>query len=173
MRSAGQCASASPSQMRSIDKFILAIATQAHCAILVLVPDSKQVSRDSRRAGLCGDCVHSREVESARGSTFILCNLSLTDPRFPKYPRLPVLSCDGYKKKPWTPFFRTANSSRLKLSMSIRILISRLRKWKFRPANSIFPLSCLWMRAACGRGRTSWPSGIRATPCCSASRKAL
>ncbi len=28
----------------------------------------------------------------------ILCNLSLTNPRFPKYPRLPVLSCDGYKK---------------------------------------------------------------------------
>jgi hypothetical protein len=24
----------------------------------------------------------------------------LTDPRFPKYPRLPVLSCEGYKKKP-------------------------------------------------------------------------
>jgi hypothetical protein len=51
-------------------------------------------------AGLCTDCVHARAVESARGSVFILCNLSLTDPRFPKYPRLPVLSCDGYTKKP-------------------------------------------------------------------------
>ena len=30
---------------------------------------------------------------------FILCELSVTDPRFPKYPRLPVLSCEGYEKK--------------------------------------------------------------------------
>jgi hypothetical protein len=50
-------------------------------------------------AGLCPDCLHSRRIESARGSEFILCNLSQTDPRFPKYPRLPVLSCEGYKKK--------------------------------------------------------------------------
>jgi len=63
------------------------------------VPDPKQKSRELLSAGLCGDCVHAREVESARGSVFILCNLSLTDPRFPKYPRLPVLGCDGYKKK--------------------------------------------------------------------------
>jgi len=28
-----------------------------------------------------------------------LCELALVDPRFPKYPRLPVLACDGYKKK--------------------------------------------------------------------------
>jgi hypothetical protein len=47
-------------------------------------------------AGLCGDCTHARRIESARGSVFILCQLSSTDPRFPKYPRLPVLSCPGY-----------------------------------------------------------------------------
>ncbi len=50
-------------------------------------------------AGLCADCVHARRIESGRGSVFILCELSLTDLRFPKYPRLPVLSCEGYKKK--------------------------------------------------------------------------
>jgi len=49
-------------------------------------------------AGLCADCVHARRVESVRGSSFILCELSLSDPHFPKYPRLPVLACDGYKK---------------------------------------------------------------------------
>jgi hypothetical protein len=27
----------------------------------------------------------------------LLCQLSLSDPRFTKYPRLPVLSCKGYK----------------------------------------------------------------------------
>jgi hypothetical protein len=47
-------------------------------------------------AGLCADCTHARRIESARGSVFFLCQLSSTDPRFPKYPRLPVLSCPGY-----------------------------------------------------------------------------
>ena len=61
---------------------------------------AKISDRESAHAGLCSDCIHARCVESARGSVFILCNLSLTDPRFPKYPRLPVLACDGYKKKP-------------------------------------------------------------------------
>jgi len=50
-------------------------------------------------ASLCANCVHARRIESGRGSVFILCELSHTDPRFPKYPRLPVLSCEGYKKK--------------------------------------------------------------------------
>jgi len=47
-------------------------------------------------AGLCTKCAHARRIESARGSTFFLCQLSSTDPRFAKYPRLPVLSCPGY-----------------------------------------------------------------------------
>ncbi len=55
-------------------------------------------------AGLCADCLHSRRIESTHKSVFMLCNLSQTDPRFPKYPRLPVLSCDGYKKKPGCQF---------------------------------------------------------------------
>ena len=50
--------------------------------------------------GLCTTCVHVRVVLSARNSRFLLCNLSQTDPRFSKYPRLPVLSCSGYQKKP-------------------------------------------------------------------------
>jgi hypothetical protein len=35
-------------------------------------------------------------VESARGSTFYLCRLSFSDPRFARYPPLPVLSCAGF-----------------------------------------------------------------------------
>lgn len=46
--------------------------------------------------GLCLKCIHARQVASDRGSGFWLCRKGLTDPRFPKYPRLPVLSCDGY-----------------------------------------------------------------------------
>jgi hypothetical protein len=58
--------------------------------------DSKP-NRSSAAAGLCANCTHSRQIESARGSTFWLCQLSVSDARFPKYPRLPVLSCLGYK----------------------------------------------------------------------------
>ena len=61
---------------------------------------AKISDRENVHDGLCVDCLHARCIESARGSVFILCNLSVTNPLFPKYPRLPILSCDGYKKKP-------------------------------------------------------------------------
>ena len=51
---------------------------------------------ESQRVGLCASCRHARRVETPR-STFWLCGLSATDPRFDKYPRLPVLECDGYE----------------------------------------------------------------------------
>jgi hypothetical protein len=47
-------------------------------------------------SGLCGDCRHARLIESAKGSHFLLCQLSQSDSRFPKYPPLPVLTCAGY-----------------------------------------------------------------------------
>jgi len=50
-------------------------------------------------AGLCDDCKHSKRVDSARGSVFRLCLLHEVDARFAKYPRLPVLSCEGYVKR--------------------------------------------------------------------------
>lgn len=49
------------------------------------------------RVGLCTECLHARRVVSAKGSTFWLCAKSETDPRFPKYPRLPMLRCEGYE----------------------------------------------------------------------------
>ena len=48
-------------------------------------------------AGLCGTCAHARAIRSDRGSVFYLCGLSRDDARFPKYPRLPVLACAGYR----------------------------------------------------------------------------
>lgn len=51
------------------------------------------------KAGLCDSCRHQRIVRSGRGSEFSMCLLSKTDPRFPKYPRLPVRECDGYVRR--------------------------------------------------------------------------
>lgn len=47
--------------------------------------------------GLCETCANVRIVETRKGSRFYLCTLSEVDPRFPKYPRLPVLACRGYR----------------------------------------------------------------------------
>ena len=56
------------------------------------------MTRDAREAaGLCGACRHARRVESAKGSVFWLCARSADDPRFAKYPRLPVLRCAGFQ----------------------------------------------------------------------------
>ena len=52
--------------------------------------------------GLCASCLYARHIESAKGSQFLLCELSQSDPAFPKYPRLPVLVCPGYSTKPST-----------------------------------------------------------------------
>ncbi len=61
----------------------------------------KQESPGSERlrVGLCADCRYMKKIESARGSTFYLCQRSATDSTFPKYPRLPVLHCRGYEEK--------------------------------------------------------------------------
>ena len=50
-------------------------------------------------AGLCVDCANARRIESSRGSVFVLCELSRNDPQFAKYPRLPVLTCAGYRRQ--------------------------------------------------------------------------
>lgn len=50
--------------------------------------------------GLCESCLNVRMVQTRRGSRFFLCQLSETDPRFPKYPRIPVLRCIGYAPSP-------------------------------------------------------------------------
>ena len=46
-------------------------------------------------AGLCATCERARPVSSARGSVFVLCERSRDDPRYRRYPMLPVLRCDG------------------------------------------------------------------------------
>jgi hypothetical protein len=58
---------------------------------------------ESDRAGLCATCEHVRVIESDRGTRFYMCERSKTDDRFPRYPRLPVVSCIGYDEKTCTP----------------------------------------------------------------------
>jgi hypothetical protein len=53
-------------------------------------------SPSSIESGLCARCRHAEALHSSRGSVFTLCRLSAEDARFPKYPRLPVLSCEGF-----------------------------------------------------------------------------
>ena len=47
--------------------------------------------------GLCPSCKYVKFVTNDRGSRFVFCERSRIDPRFPRYPRLPVLSCSGYE----------------------------------------------------------------------------
>jgi hypothetical protein len=51
-------------------------------------------------AGLCETCIHRKEIRNDRGSVFIMCLRGLTDPAYPKYPRLPVLQCAGHEPGP-------------------------------------------------------------------------
>jgi hypothetical protein len=52
--------------------------------------------------GLCATCRHARVIAGAR-STFYLCGRSSVDPRFPRYPPLPVLRCAGYEASVGSP----------------------------------------------------------------------
>ncbi len=60
--------------------------------------DDSLASGQDRPPGLCATCRHRRVVTSDRGSRFVLCEKSKTDPSFPKFPRLPVVVCAGYEK---------------------------------------------------------------------------
>ncbi|MFN0244632.1 MAG: hypothetical protein ACKVWV_17230 [Planctomycetota bacterium] len=37
-------------------------------------------------------------IESAKGSTFYLCERARSDPRYSKYPPQPVVVCAGYER---------------------------------------------------------------------------
>ena len=51
-------------------------------------------------AGLCATCKWVRIAKNRRGSVFYRCLRADTDPRFVKYPPLPVLRCPGYERRP-------------------------------------------------------------------------
>jgi hypothetical protein len=48
---------------------------------------------------LCETCALMRQIVTPKGSRFLLCHLSQTNPDYPKYPPQPVVRCDGYRKE--------------------------------------------------------------------------
>lgn len=58
----------------------------------------KPESKPKINPGLCGTCASMRDVVNENGHHYFLCNLSKMDVRYPKYPKLPMVNCDGYKK---------------------------------------------------------------------------
>lgn len=57
--------------------------------------------RETIHPGLCAECRWTRIITSDRGAVFRLCRRGAEgDPRFPKYPRLPVLQCPGFEPAP-------------------------------------------------------------------------
>ena len=48
---------------------------------------------------LCETCASMREVITPKGSRFLLCQWSRTDPAYPKYPPQPVVRCGGYQPR--------------------------------------------------------------------------
>jgi hypothetical protein len=44
-----------------------------------------------------------REVRTLKGSRFLLCQLSLANVDYPKYPPQPVIRCEGHQSKDTPP----------------------------------------------------------------------
>jgi hypothetical protein len=55
---------------------------------------------DVRRFGLCGGCAHGQMLDSKTGSRFLFCLRARQDPRYAKYPPVPVFACPGFEPRP-------------------------------------------------------------------------
>lgn len=49
--------------------------------------------------GLCDACAWQRLVRTGRGSVFTMCLRHRDDPRFMKYPPVPVGRCPGFERR--------------------------------------------------------------------------
>src|SRR5689334_10226244 len=65
--------------------------------VMIDVVKSKlKINPDISHVGLCSNCEYARSVDAKESTVYFLCQRSLTDRSFPKYPRLPVLQCLGH-----------------------------------------------------------------------------
>ncbi len=62
-------------------------------------PPPRDIARLPVHPGLCAGCLHLRLADSGR-SVFVRCGLAETDPRFARYPPLPVVACAGHRAAP-------------------------------------------------------------------------
>jgi len=46
---------------------------------------------------LCETCRLMREIVTPKGSRFLLCKLSMSNPAYPKYPGQPTVQCEGHQ----------------------------------------------------------------------------
>src|SRR5205814_9796860 len=53
---------------------------------------------EAMMTSLCESCRNMREVRTAR-SRFLLCELSVTNDAYPKYPPQPIVRCQGYEPR--------------------------------------------------------------------------
>ena len=85
----------------------------------LLSPSQSLENRNFMIQTLCEWCASMREVITPKGSRFLLCRLSISNPAsvaqasvaqasvaqasvaqdYPKYPPQPIVTCDGYQKK--------------------------------------------------------------------------
>ena len=59
---------------------------------------ARKETTEEARIGLCATCRHLKKNRNDRGSVFYYCRKSEQDPRYAKYPPLPVLACPGYER---------------------------------------------------------------------------
>jgi hypothetical protein len=59
--------------------------------------DRANAGQEPAEVGLCALCRHAQIIRSDRGQSFFMCLRSRTNPAFPRYPALPVLTCVGYE----------------------------------------------------------------------------
>jgi hypothetical protein len=61
------------------------------------MPASDRERDEDPEVGLCARCRWARVQTTARGSRFWRCLRADDDPRFARYPRLPVTACSGFE----------------------------------------------------------------------------
>jgi len=61
--------------------------------------DDVEAEGVAAEVGLCATCRHARVQSTARGRSFWRCARADGDPRFMRYPPLPVRHCQGHEAR--------------------------------------------------------------------------
>lgn len=63
------------------------------------LPPREDLARVDPRRGLCPECSFVRQIVSAKGSVFWMCEKARENERFPRYPVQPRLVCEGFERR--------------------------------------------------------------------------